>query len=181
MKRIIIGISGASAVGLGFRFVEILPNDIDKFLVISNGAKSVIKAEKINITDVSNINKVTIFDDADMGARISSGSFVCDAMAIVPCSSNTLAKISCGISDTLITRAAHVMIKERRKLLIAPREMPFSSIMLDNMLKLSQLGVIVSPPIFGTYGGSAIEDIENLIFGKWCDSLGIEYNYKRWN
>jgi len=95
---------------------------------------------------------------------------------------NTLAKIACGIADNLPTRVASVAIKERRKLLLAPREMPFSSIALENMKKLSDLGVIIAPPVMGYYSDSNnLEDMERFIIGKWYDILGIQNNlYTRW-
>jgi len=95
---------------------------------------------------------------------------------------NTLAKISCGISDNLITRSATVMIKEQRKLIVAPREMPFSAIALENMLKLSRLGVIIAPPILGYYANiKSLEDMEDFLIGKWFDLLGIEHNlFEKW-
>jgi 4-hydroxy-3-polyprenylbenzoate decarboxylase len=95
---------------------------------------------------------------------------------------NTLSKISVGIADNLITRAAAVMLKERRKLILAPREMPYSSIALENMLKLSNYGVIIAPPVAGYYANiQNIEDMEKFFIGKWFDLLGIEHNlYKRW-
>jgi 4-hydroxy-3-polyprenylbenzoate decarboxylase len=103
-------------------------------------------------------------------------------MIIVPTSMNTLAKISYGISDNLITRAASVMIKEQRKLILTPREIPFSPIALENMLKLSRLNVIIAPPVIGYYSNpSNLEDMEDFIIGKWFDLLGIEHNlFKRW-
>lgn len=95
---------------------------------------------------------------------------------------NTLAKISSGISDNLITRVASVAIKEKKKLLLAPRELPFSYIALENMKKLSMLNVIISPPILGYYSKSnSLEDVEKFIIGRWYDSLNIEHLlYKRW-
>ncbi|STP02610.1 UbiX family flavin prenyltransferase [Helicobacter canadensis] len=186
MKRIIIGISGASGAGLGLRFLKALPKELEKYCVISNGAKQVLFSEEgqneylefeaIQAKD----NKIFMLEDSDMGACIASGSFVCEAMAVIPCSQNTLAKIACGISDTLITRAASVMIKEQRKLLLSPREMPLSPIVLENMLKLSRLGVIIAPPIMGYYAGDNLKSIEEMLIGKWCDSLGIFYKYNRW-
>jgi 4-hydroxy-3-polyprenylbenzoate decarboxylase len=96
---------------------------------------------------------------------------------------NTLAKIACGIADNLITRAAAVMIKERRTLVLAPREIPFSPIALENMHKLSMMGVIIAPPVLAYYGDQEdLESMENFMIGKWFDLLGIENNlYKRWN
>ncbi len=170
--KIIIAITGASGVNLGIKFIKKLPKEYEKFVIFSENAKTVIKREE-------NIN---ILKDDDIAASISSGSFKTDAMAIVPCSMNTLAKIAYGISDNLTTRAAAVMIKERRKLLLAPREMPYSSIALENMLKLSNLGVIIAPPVAGFYSNPKnIEELENFFIGKWFDLLGIENNlFKRW-
>jgi 4-hydroxy-3-polyprenylbenzoate decarboxylase len=96
---------------------------------------------------------------------------------------NTLAKISCGIADNLPTRVAAVALKEQRKLLLAPREMPLSAIALENMHKLATLGVIISPPILGYYSDiKTLEDMHKFIIGKWYDALGIKNNlYKRWS
>ena len=103
-------------------------------------------------------------------------------MIIAPCSMNTLAKIACGISDNLVTRCASVMIKEHKKLILAPREMPFSAIALENMQKLATLGVIIAPPVMAYYSEQqTLDEMENFIIGKWFDMLGIENNlYKRW-
>ena len=95
---------------------------------------------------------------------------------------NTLAKIACGISDNLITRCAAVMIKEQKKLILAPREIPFSPIALENMHKLSSLGIVIAPPVMAYYSEQqTLEDMENFVIGKWFDLLGIQNNlYKRW-
>jgi 4-hydroxy-3-polyprenylbenzoate decarboxylase len=95
---------------------------------------------------------------------------------------NTLAKISSGIADNLITRTASVMLKERRKLILAPREMPYGTISLENMAKLSLNGVIIAPPVLGYYSEQqSLEDMEKFLIGKWFDLLGIEHNlFKRW-
>jgi len=172
MKKILVAISGSSGVTLGKKFVERLPKEIEKYLIISNNAKVVFKKEE----------NITILDNLDISEPPSSGSFGIDAMAVIPCSMNTLAKISCGIADNLITRSASVIIKEQKKLLLAPREMPFSPIALENMLKLSRIGVIISPPILGYYSEiKSLEDMEEFLIGKWFDSLGIQHNlYKRW-
>ena len=170
--RLIVGISGASGVSLAKKFIEYLPKEIEVFVVQSENSKVVFEKEE----------RVKEFDNSDISAPISSGSFKCDAMIIVPTSMNTLAKISCGIADNLLTRAASVMIKERRKLILAPREMPLSSIALENMLKLSNIGVIIAPPILGYYSKQQdLEDMEKFLIGKWYDLLGVEHNlFKRW-
>ncbi len=171
--KLVVAISGASGVELGFKFINYLPSNIETFVVISDSAKLVQKFEKKN---------VTIYDNSQIEASISSGSFRVDATAIIPCSMNTLAKIACGISDNLITRVAAVALKEQKRLLLAPREMPLSAIALENMQKLASLGVIVAPPILGYYANiKNLEDLERFIIGKWYDSLGIENNlFKRW-
>jgi len=96
---------------------------------------------------------------------------------------NTLAKVAYGISDNLVTRVASVALKEQKRLLLAPREMPFSTINLENMLKLSRMNVIISPPIMGYYSNpKTMEDMEKFIIGKWYDALNIDNNlYKRWD
>ena len=172
MKKLIVGISGASGVCLGQKFVEKLPKKIEVFVITSNNAKVVMKKED-NITFLSN---------NEIGAITASGSFRSSGMVIIPCSMNTLAKISCGIADNLITRTASVMLKERLPLMIAPREMPFSTIALENMLKLSQLGVIIAPSVSAYYTKPrTLKDMENFFIGKWFDLLGIEHNlFNRW-
>ena len=170
--RLIVAITGASGAGLGKRFIEALPETVETYLILSDNAKIVFKKEE----------HLTILKDKDIAAPVASGSFRCDAMAIIPASMNTLAKIACGISDNLTTRAASVQIKEQRKLLLAPREMPFSPIALENMLKLSRLGIIIAPPVPGYYADiSTLKEMEDFMIGKWFDLLGIEHNlYKRW-
>ena len=127
--------------------------------------------------------KVTLHNSKNIAASVSSGSFGVDATVIIPCSMNTLAKVACGIADNLASRVAAVAIKEQKKLLLAPRELPFSAIALENMHKLSSLGVIIAPPVMGYYSQSdSLEDMEKFIIGKWYDVLGIENTlYERWH
>ncbi len=173
MKKIVIASSGASGVNLGLKTLKLLPQDIEKHYVMSQNAQTVLDKEMDDITTHQNDN---------IAASISSGSFGVDGMIIAPCSMNTLAKIACGISDNLITRCAAVMIKEQKKLLLAPREMPFSAIALENMQKLATLGVIIAPPVMAYYSEQqTLDEMENFVIGKWFDLLGIENNlYKRW-
>ena len=183
IKRLVVGISGASGVQLGLKLLESLPNEIEIFLVLSKSAKYTLSLESNdsykNITLKENI---TLFDDKELAAPIASGSFQTDAFIIVPCSMNTLAKCTVGISDTLITRVFSVMLKERRNIIIAPREMPYNTIQLENMAKLSSLGVTVAPPVLGYYSQQqTLEDMEKFIIGKWLDLLHIEHSlFKRW-
>ena len=170
--KIVIGVSGGSSVNLACKFIDRLPKDLEKYVIFSKSAELVLKKE----------NNISVYDIDDISAPISSGSFHYDCMIVVPCSMNTLAKIACGISDNLITRSATVSLKENRKLILAPREMPFNAINLENMLKLSRLGVCIAPPVLGYYSEqNTLEDMEKFLIGKWFDLLGIENNlYKRW-
>jgi len=171
--KIVVATSGASGVNLGLKTLRLLPKSVEKHLIMSQNSQVVLSNE---------MDDVTTHNNNDISASVASGSFGVDAMIIAPCSMNTLAKIACGIADNLITRCASVMIKEQKKLILAPREMPFSAIALENMHKLSQLGIIIAPPVMAYYSQQqSLEDMENFVVGKWFDLLGIENNlYKRW-
>lgn len=119
---------------------------------------------------------------SNMWDSAASGSSGYEAMIIAPCSSNTLAKVAAGICDNLLLRAAAVMLKEQRKLIIAPREMPFSPLSIKHMNKLSSLGVMFAPPMIAHYSKpKSLNDAENFIIGKWLDCLNIKNNlFKRW-
>jgi 4-hydroxy-3-polyprenylbenzoate decarboxylase len=172
-RKIVVAASGASGVNLGKKVLELLPSSIDKHFIMSQNSQTVLKKE---------MNNVEVHNNEDISASIASGSFGVDAMIIVPCSMNTLAKIACGIADNLTTRCAAVMIKEQKKLILAPREMPFSAIALENMQKLSALGIIIAPPVMAYYSEQqTLDEMENFVIGKWFDLLGIENSlYKRW-
>jgi 4-hydroxy-3-polyprenylbenzoate decarboxylase len=172
--KIVVGITGASGVALGKKFVDYLSPQIEAHVVVSDNALTVESFENKNIT---------LYRNDNIAASISSGSFRVDATAIIPCSMNTLAKIACGISDNLVTRIAAVALKEHKKLLLAPREMPFGAIALENMHKLATLGVIIAPPVLGYYAqNGTLEEMERFIIGKWYDAIGIENSlYARWN
>jgi len=171
--KVLIAISGASGASLGLKALRALPHDVEKHLIISDHANIVLDKEE----------GVTLHKDEAIWASVASGSFGIDAMLIIPCSMNTLAKVSVGIADNLITRAASVMIKEQKKLLLAPREMPFSAIALENMLKLSRLGIIIAPPVLAYYSKQqTLEEMEDFMIGKWFDMLNIPNNlYQRWS
>ncbi|OCL87242.1 UbiX family flavin prenyltransferase [Arcobacter porcinus] len=182
--KLTVAVSGASGASLALKFINQIPKDIELFLVFSKSSKKALKLENgIKIKDMfKNRENITIFKDKNIGASIASGSFKVDKMIILPCSQNTLAKCAVGIADSLITRAFSVMLKENREIVLSPRELPFNSISLENMLKLSKLGVTIAPPILGYYSSQQkLEDMENFLLGKWMDLLKIENNlYKRW-
>ena len=119
---------------------------------------------------------------SNMWDAAASGSSGYEAMIIAPCSSNTLAKVAAGICDNLLLRAAAVMLKEQRKLIIAPREMPFSPLSIKHMSELSGLGVMFALPMIAHYSKpKSLNDAENFIIGKWLDCLNIKNNlFKRW-
>jgi len=183
--KLILSITGASGVSLGLKFLEFLPDDIDVHLVISNSAKKTLQYEN-NIDYLAFVEQkanITLYEDTHIWSTIASGSSQVDAMIILPCSMNTLAKCSVGISDTLITRAFSVMLKEKKDIILAPREMPYNTIQLENMVKLSSLGVVIAPPVLGYYSQQTIlDDMEKFLIGKWFDLLKIKHNlYKRWS
>ncbi len=171
-RKIVVAASGASGVNLGLKIVDLLPKEIEKHFIMTQNSEVVLDKEM----------NATVHDNSDISASISSGSFGVDAMIIAPCSMNTLAKIACGIADNLVTRCASVMIKEHKKLILAPREMPFSAIALENMHKLAALGVIIAPPVMAYYSKQqTLDEMENFLIGKWFDLLDIENElYKRW-
>jgi len=173
-RKIVIAASGASGVNLALKTLSLMPKNVEKHFIMSQNSKIVLNKE---------MQDVIKHDNSEISASIASGSFGVEAMLIAPCSMNTLAKIACGISDNLITRCAAVMLKEQKKLILAPREMPFSAIALENMHKLAALGVVIAPPVMAYYSKQQnLDEMENFIIGKWFDLLAIENDlYKRWN
>ena len=141
--RTLIGMTGASGALFGVEFLKICPGD--KYLICSRWGKSVL-AQETGLT-LANLapDAKKVFSNEDLASPLASGANDFQAMVIVPCSVSTLSKIACGISDSLMTRAASVALKEKRKLILCLRETPLSSIVLENALKLSQAGAIIMP------------------------------------
>ncbi len=194
MKRLIVGITGASAVVYGVRLLEVLAKreDMEIHLTISSsGARALWEELQIEV-DINDFKlqsligleteQVIYHHESDIGASIASGSFRTEGMIVVPCSMGTVASIAAGISRNLIQRAADVCIKERRKLVIVPRETPLSSIHLENMLKLSQLGVCVLPAMPGFYHfPKTVDDQINFVVTKVLDQFSIDSGLtQRW-
>lgn len=186
--KFILGISGASGIKLALGFLKVLPKDFEIFVVLSFGAQKCAESE-LNLDlqglqeAILSINpKARIYQDFELQAPIASGSFGAEAMAVIPASMDCVAKIACGISDTLLTRSASVMIKEHKKLLLAPREIPLSAIICKNLHSLAHIGVFIAPPILGYYScPQNLEEMECFIYGKWLDCLGIpNVLYRRW-
>lgn len=182
-KRIIVAITGASGPILGIRVLEELGRlGVETHLILSHWAERTIQMETdYSVEQVRGLASVCHPVD-DLAASVSSGSFQVDGMVIAPCSMKTLAAIACGFSHNLIARAADVTIKERRRLVLVPRETPLSSIHLQNMLALSNNGVILLPPCVGFYTRpDTVEAVVNHLTGKILDVLGLEHQlFPRW-
>ena len=163
LKKLIVGITGASGIIYGIRMLEVLRSvpSIETHLVLSSQAAQNIQIE----TDYKFERVISLadkyYDNQDMTASIASGSFQTEGMVVLPCSMKTLSAISNGYADNLIARAADVTLKEGRKLVLCPRDTPFSAIHLENMLKLSRLGVAIVPPVPAFYNFP--ETIDDLI------------------
>jgi 4-hydroxy-3-polyprenylbenzoate decarboxylase len=181
--KIIVGVSGGSGAIYALALLKALQDiNIETHLVVSNMGEYVVNHE-CGVT-LDELKKMATYyhENHNLAASIASGSFKTDGMIIVPCSMKTLASISMGLSDNLLTRAADVVIKEKRKLILLPRETPLSSIHLENMLKLSNLGVTIMPPSPAFYHHPQdLSDIVTSIVGRALDQIGIEHNLlNRW-
>jgi 4-hydroxy-3-polyprenylbenzoate decarboxylase len=174
--RLIVGITGATGTIYGVRLLERLREmDVETHLVISRwGARTLAHETPYSREHVESLATVT-YPPGDMGAAISSGSFKTDGMIVAPCSAKTLAAIAHGFGDSLIHRAADVILKERRRLVLAIREAPLSEIHLDNMLKLSRMGAVILPPVPAFYNHPrTIDDLVDHTVARMLDSFGLE-------
>lgn len=199
MKTFIVGISGGSGAPYALRLLEILlqSGHAVKAIVSSAGEKVLdlecgVKLEggviekqeqlrgalRIDAAEVG----LELYDHKDVAAPISSGSFRADAMVIAPCSMGTLGRIAGGISNDLISRAADVSLKERRELILMPRETPLSAIHIRNMLTVTEAGAIVLPAMPGFYHKpQSIDDLVNMVVSRILDHLGVENKlFERW-
>ncbi len=174
--RILVAITGASGVIYGTRLVEALRASKNKVsVVISSGAKKVAKAEGAKLPRAD-------FDEFDFSAPFASGSNAADAMIICPCSLKTLGEVANGVGNSLITRAAEVALKERKKLVLVVRETPYSLIAIKNMELVTLAGGIVLPASPGFYHKPrTVSDMVDFVVGKTLDALGIQNKlFKRW-
>lgn len=175
-KRIIVGISGASGAIYGIRTLEILKSlKIETHLVITKPALLTINQEtKYNLKDIKKLADYH-YNINDIGASIASGSFKTDGMIVVPCSICSMSEISTGITSNLLTRSADVTLKERRRLVLAVREMPFHTGHLRSMLNLSEIGAIIAPPLPAFYQKpKTINDIIDYTIGRLLSLFDIE-------
>ena len=181
--KIIIGITGASGSIYATRLIEVLLEQNCEVHVVATASGWQVLEYECGVTKSDLAATVTAIHEVDnIGASIASGSFKTDAMVVLPCSMKTLGCIANGISDNLLIRAADVMLKENRPLLLVPRETPLNAMHLENMLKLSKIGVRIIPAAPGFYHKpTTLEELVDMMVGKICDSLGIEHNlFVRW-
>ena len=182
-KKILVGVTGASGSLYALRLLEALQAyNLEVHLVISESGKLVVNHE---IPDgITKLTKLAhhVYQIDDIAAAVASGSYGIDSMVILPCSMGTLGAIANGLSHNLLTRAADVILKEQRKLVLVPRETPFSTIHLENLLTLSRMGAVILPAAPGFYHHpQTITDLLNFIVGRILDHLKIPQGLvKQW-
>ncbi len=179
--RTIVALTGASGSIYGIRLLKVLPGK--KTVIVSEDAAAIAEEE----TGMSRRQIEALGDEhhanSDLAAPVSSGSVRFDAMVIIPCSASTMSKIACGIADNLITRAASVALKERRRLVLVVRETPLSAIHLANMERLSTAGAVILPACPAFYPRpETVDDMVDFVVGRVLDSLDVENEmYERWS
>ncbi|HEX8847417.1 MAG TPA: UbiX family flavin prenyltransferase [Pyrinomonadaceae bacterium] len=182
--KLIVAITGATGTIFGVRLLQILEGTgIETHLVMSKwAARTLVHETPYTVEEVKQM-ATCFYTVEDQGAPISSGSFLTGGMIVAPCSMKTLAAISTGLSDNLIARAADVILKERRKLVLMVRESPLSDIHLENMLKLSRMGVVILPPVPAFYNHpQTIDDIVNHTVQRALDQFEIHVDVvSRWD
>ncbi len=179
--EVVVGISGASGVGYGIRLLQVLQGMVIH-LVITDSARKIIEVEtNFSPEDVEDLADHVYAED-DFTASIASGSYRFDAMVIIPCSMKTLAGVASGMSDNLIGRSAEICLKDRRRLVIVPRETPLSLIQLRNMVSVTEAGAVVLPACPAFYSRPQnLDDLIDVLVGRVLDSIGVENNlYPRW-
>lgn len=184
--RLVVGMSGASGVIYGIRMLEVLQgmDEVETHLVMSRAARQTIALE--TDWDPGKVEQLAdvVHKFGDIAAGPSSGSFRLDAMVVVPCSMKTMASIAYSLSDNLLTRAADVALKERRRLVVVPRETPLHLGHLRSMVQLSEMGAVIAPPMPAFYHRPvSIDDVVNQTVGRLLDLLGLtpaEQLFERW-
>jgi polyprenyl P-hydroxybenzoate/phenylacrylic acid decarboxylase-like protein len=183
-QRLVVGMSGSSAPQLGHTFLQATRQlgTVETHFVLSQGARRSIELELgVDPAELEKLADV-VYDARDLGASISSGSFLTIGMVIIPCSMRTLAAVATGNSDNLVARAADVTLKERRPLVMVTRETPLNLIHLRNMETVTLAGATVLPPVPGFYHKpKTIDDLLRQTCGKVLDQFGIEHElFRRW-
>ena len=182
-KRLIVGISGASGIAYGIRLLEVLRDTpFESHLVMSQSAEVTLAYEsKLKVADVKALADV-VYSNGDIGAAISSGSFRTAGMVIAPCSIRSASEIATGVTSTLLTRAADVVLKERRRLVLLVRESPLHTGHLRTLTHLSEIGAIIAPPVPAFYTKpETVDDMVNHTIGRVLDMFEIDAGLvKRW-
>lgn len=194
-KRIVVGISGASGALYAQRLIRVLVGGGHEVHVTATGPGQRLLHDELGMErmDVAQLAGLADGEDPescgvyrhhwkDVGTVIASGSFLHDGMVVVPCSSNTLGMLASGVGDNLLTRAAHVTLKERRRLVLVHREMPLGMIDIENMRRITEAGAIVCPANPGFYLlPQSVDDLVDFVVGKALDLLGVEHGLDvRW-
>src|ERR1700680_3459160 len=184
MRRLIIGMTGSTGAIFGVRMLEALKQtDVETHLIVSKWAQRTIEHETNYTLEQVRALATVVHSQGDMGASISSGSFLTEGMVVIPCSVRTLGGIANGYGEHLVHRAADVILKERRRLVLVVRETPLSEVHLENMLKLARMGVIMLPPMPAFYNHpQTVDDIVDHIVFRVLDQFGIAAPFaKRWD
>lgn len=184
MKRIVLGITGASGAVYARRLARLLLDGGCRVeAVVSAHGESVLRRELglASLTGEALLGRpdagLALHDPADLADPLASGSVATDGMAVCPCSMNTLGALACGRGDTLLTRAAHVHLKQRRRLVLVPREMPVSAVDLGNQLRLARAGAVIAPACPGYYlQPRSIDDLVTFVAARVADLLGVEHD-----
>lgn len=186
---VILGVSGATGAALASRFIEYVyryNKDLRLHVITTPNALLNAKVESsidlnAKLNSLALRHDIVLHDNADLTSPLASGSYNISSMLVLPTSMQTLSAIALGLCDSLLTRAAFVSIKEKRRLVLAPREMPLPAIALSHMLELAKQGVMIAPPMLGYYPNiQSLEAMETLLFGRYCDFLGLLCQYERW-
>jgi 4-hydroxy-3-polyprenylbenzoate decarboxylase len=181
-RRLVVGITGATGTVLGVRLLEALRGtDVETHLVVSRwGARTLLHETAWSLDAVRRL-ATRSYPENEQGAAVSSGSFLTLGMVIVPCSVRTLAAVAHGHCENLVQRAADVVLKERRRLVLAVRETPLSDIHLENMLKLSRMGAVIAPPVPAFYTRpKTIDDVVDHTVARLLDLFGVHLDGARW-
>jgi len=181
--RMVVGITGASGIVLASRLLETLRRlDIESHLVMSRAAKMTLRYETdLKAADIHALADV-VHAIGDVGAPISSGSFRTLGMIVVPCSMKTLAEVATGVTGTLLSRAADVTLKERRRLVLIPRETPLHAMHLRNMLTVTEMGGVIAPPVPAFYNRpESLDDVVDHLVARALDLFGLDAQLmQRW-
>jgi 4-hydroxy-3-polyprenylbenzoate decarboxylase len=181
--EIVVGISGASGAAYAIRLLQVLREKGNIIhLVITESAARIIEIETDHqLKEIQDLAD-HVYSPRDFGAPFASGSHLFDGMVVIPCSMGTLSGIACGSSDTLITRAASVCLKEKRRLIIVPRETPLGLVELRNMVTAAEAGAVVLPACPAFYSRpESLDDLVDVLVGRVLDLLGVENDlYRRW-